>query len=45
MRAETDPTFAEVFGKGGFGKFKHNRDFLPIDAQTVIHTNRMPNMT
>ncbi|MBL1079955.1 DUF1254 domain-containing protein [Nocardia sp. 2] len=32
--------FTAVVGKGGLGKFEHNREFLPIDAQTVIRTNR-----
>lgn len=40
VRAETDRTFAAGVAKGGFGKFEHNRDFMPIDAQTVIRTNR-----
>lgn len=40
VRAETDRTFAEAVAKGGFGRFEHNRDFMPIDAQTVIRTNR-----
>jgi hypothetical protein len=39
-RAETDMYFASVVKDGGFGKFRHNRDLMPIDAQTVIRANR-----
>lgn len=40
IRAETDMYFGAVVRKGGFGKFEHNREALPIDKQTVIRTNR-----
>ena len=40
VRAETDLYMSVPVRKGGFGKFEHNRDVLPIDKQTVIRTNR-----
>jgi hypothetical protein len=40
VRAETDMYFGAVVKKGGFGKFEHNRDLVPIDKQTVIRMNR-----
>lgn len=39
-RAETDMYFADVAKTGGFGKFRHHRDLMPIDAQSVIRANR-----
>lgn len=40
IRAESDLYFSAIVGKGGLGKFEHNREALPIDKQTVIRTNR-----
>ncbi len=40
VRAESDLYFGASVNKGGFGKFEHNREMLPIDKQTVIRTNR-----
>jgi hypothetical protein len=40
VRAETDLAFTASVKKGGFGKFNHNREALPIDKQTVVRTNR-----
>lgn len=40
VRAETDLYFGNVVKRGGFGKFEHNREALPIDRQTVIRSNR-----
>jgi hypothetical protein len=40
VRAESDLYFGASVKKGGFGKFEHNREMLPIDKQTVIRTNR-----
>lgn len=39
-RAESDTYFARFAGEGGFGKFKHDRDLVSIDNQTVIRLNR-----
>jgi len=40
VRAETDLYFGVTVKMGGFGKFMHNRELMPIDAQTVIRSNR-----
>jgi hypothetical protein len=40
VRAESDMYFGHVVKDGGFGKFHHNREPMPIDAQTVIRANR-----
>jgi len=40
VRAETDMYFSNAVRDGGFGKFHHNRQPLPLDQQTVIRTNR-----
>jgi hypothetical protein len=40
VRAETDMYFGNSVAQGGFGKFHHNRQLLPIDHQTVIRGNR-----
>jgi len=39
-RAETDRYFSVVAREGGFGKFEHQRDVMPIDHQTVVRANR-----
>jgi hypothetical protein len=40
IRAETDMYFKEVTKMGGFGKFHHSREVMPIDKQDVICANR-----
>lgn len=40
VRAETDLYFGNTVKDGGFGKFKHNREPVPIDNQIVIRMNR-----
>ena len=41
VRAESDMYFGNVVNKlNGFGKFNHLRELTPIDAQTVVRTNR-----
>ncbi|HEY3394116.1 MAG TPA: DUF1214 domain-containing protein [Lacipirellulaceae bacterium] len=40
IRAETDLYFGNVVKDGGFGKFHHNRELMPIDKQTVTRSNR-----
>jgi len=40
VRAESDKFFNRVVGRGGFGKFVHNRELVPIDSQVVIRPNR-----
>lgn len=39
-RAESDMYFAAVAKQGGFGKFFHYRDLMPIDRQAVVRANR-----
>lgn len=39
-RAETDTYFKGYVAKGGFGKFFHTREVVPIDEQVVIGMNR-----
>jgi hypothetical protein len=39
-RAESDMYFGHVVDAGGFGKFAHHRDVMPIRCQTVIRANR-----
>lgn len=39
-RAETDTYFKGYAAKGGFGKFFHTREVVPIDEQVVIAMNR-----
>jgi hypothetical protein len=40
VRAESDLYFTGIVRKGGFGRFFHDREPTPIDAQTVIRMNR-----
>lgn len=40
VRAETDLYFNRIVKEGGFGKFRHHRELMPIDKQTVIRSNR-----
>ena len=40
VRAETDLYFRRIVKEGGFGKFRHHRELMPIDQQTVIRSNR-----
>ena len=39
-RAESDRYFAETVQEGGFGKFHHRRELMPVDQQTVVRPNR-----
>ena len=39
-RAESDMYFGVVAKQGGFGKFYHYRELMPINKQTVIRSNR-----
>ena len=39
-RAESDMYFAAVVKDGGFARFYHHRDLMPIEKQTVIRSNR-----
>jgi hypothetical protein len=39
-RAESDMYFSSTVKNGGFGKFHHNREVMPIDKQAVIRANR-----
>ncbi|MDN3922171.1 DUF1254 domain-containing protein [Roseateles violae] len=39
-RAETDREFGVTVKSGGFGKFHHIRELLPIEKQTVVRGNR-----
>jgi hypothetical protein len=39
-RAESDMYFGHTVKEGGFGKFHHFRELMPIDKQTVIRANR-----
>src|SRR5262249_42754687 len=39
-RAESDMYFAEVVNEGGFGRFEHHREVMPIERQTVVRANR-----
>ena len=40
IRAETDETFTGVEKTGGFGKFHHYRELVPIDNHIVQRGNR-----
>lgn len=40
IRAESDMYFGRVVQQGGFAKFAHHREPMPIDKQTVIRANR-----
>ena len=40
VRAETDRYFGSTVQRGGFGKFVHIRELMPVDRQTVIRANR-----
>ncbi|MFB8002623.1 DUF1254 domain-containing protein [Nocardia sp. NPDC056000] len=40
VRAETDMEFSRSVESGGFGRFHHNRELMPIDGQTVVRPNR-----
>ncbi|MFD1554994.1 DUF1254 domain-containing protein [Paraburkholderia silviterrae] len=40
VRAESDMYFSAVAGQGGFGKFVHYRELMPIDKQAVVRANR-----
>ncbi|HZI50929.1 MAG TPA: DUF1214 domain-containing protein [Terriglobia bacterium] len=40
IRAESDMYFGKVVLQGGFGKFNHRREPMPIDKQTVVRANR-----
>jgi hypothetical protein len=39
-RAESDMYFSSLVKEGGFGKFHHHREPVPIDQQVVVRTNR-----
>jgi hypothetical protein len=40
IRAESDRYFGAIVSNGGFGKFEHNREPMPIDHQAVVRSNR-----
>lgn len=40
VRAESDMYFSNVVRSGGFGKFYHYREPMPIDKQDVVRANR-----
>jgi hypothetical protein len=40
QRAESDMYFSVVVKEGGFGRFTHHREPIPIDNQTVVRANR-----
>lgn len=40
VRAESDRFFSLVVARGGFGKFVHNRELVPVESQVVIRPNR-----
>jgi hypothetical protein len=40
VRAESDLYFGNIAKDDGFGKFKHFRDFGPLDHQLVVRQNR-----
>jgi hypothetical protein len=39
-RAETDTYFASLLGTRKLGELSHSREFTPVDAQTVVRSNR-----
>ncbi|RJF98549.1 DUF1254 domain-containing protein [Noviherbaspirillum saxi] len=39
-RAESDMFFGGVVERGGFGKFQHRRELVPVDKQGVVRPNR-----
>src|SRR6185312_4653464 len=39
-RAESDTYFSVVARSGGFEKFEHHREVMPIDRQTIVRPNR-----
>jgi hypothetical protein len=40
VRAESDRYFSNVVNDGGFAKFRHDREFTPVDRQLVVRQNR-----
>jgi len=40
IRAESDKHFGHVVREGGFGRFNHYRELMPIDRQGVVRANR-----
>jgi hypothetical protein len=40
VRAESHTYFGNAVKQGGFGKFYHYRDPMPIDDQSVVRANR-----
>ncbi|MEG1039220.1 MAG: DUF1214 domain-containing protein [Pseudomonas sp.] len=40
VRAESHKFFKRVVERGGFAKFVHNRDLVPVESQVVIRPNR-----
>jgi hypothetical protein len=40
VRAESDTMFAAMVKRNGLGRFGHNRDLAPVEAQTVVRVNR-----
>jgi hypothetical protein len=40
VRAETDLYFGNAVRDGGFGKFIHIRELMPLDRQLVVRSNR-----
>jgi len=39
-RAESDMNFAGIVNAGGFGRFTHRRELVPIDKQRIVRPNR-----
>jgi hypothetical protein len=39
-RAESDMNFAGIVGAGGFGRFTHRRELVPVDKQRIVRPNR-----
>jgi hypothetical protein len=39
-RAESDGYFGAIVKEGGFGRFHHNRELVPVDKQVVVRSNR-----
>lgn len=40
VRAESDRYLGAIARQGAFGRFKHYRDFIPLDKVTVVRVNR-----
>ncbi|WP_322033877.1 DUF1254 domain-containing protein [Paraburkholderia sp. J76] len=40
VSAESDFYFAAAVRQGGFGRFHHRRDLMPVDQQSIVRANR-----